>query len=263
MCPFSRFIPLLALLLIGVSCSTTPTGRKQLNLVNDGQISELGAQSFEQLKKEKPISKDQKLIAPVQCITKRLLTVMGEDPAAWEVLVFVDDSPNAFALPGRKLGVHTGMMKLVKNQDQLAAVLGHEIGHVLAHHGAERMSQGMLTQVGLQAADLVLGQDSQKNQLIMGALGLGAQFGILLPYGRKQESEADTLGVRYMAKAGFDPAQSVELWRLMAQASGGQSSPEFMSTHPSNETRIKDLSSLVPQHLPVYQAVADKPHCGI
>lgn len=248
--------------LLFIACSTTPTGRKQLNLVNDGQMSQLGAQSFEQMKKEKPISKDAKQNALVQCITSRLLVAMGETPGAWEILVFVDDTPNAFALPGKKMGVHTGMIKLAQNQDQLAAVIGHEIGHVLAHHGAERMSQGLLTQVGLQAADLALGKDNQKNQLILGALGLGAQFGVLLPYGRKQESEADDLGVRYMAKAGFDPAQAVELWRLMSRNSGGKSSPEFLSTHPSNETRIKDLSQQVPQHRPVYEAVADKPRCG-
>lgn len=249
-------------LIVATSCSTTPTGRSQLNLIGDGQMASLGDQSFEQLKKEKPISKDPVQNKLVQCVTYRLLENMGQNPKEWEVLIFVDESPNAFALPGKNVGVHTGMLALVQNQDQLAAVLGHEIGHVLADHGNERMSQGLIAQAGLMAADIVLGENSKKNQMILAALGLGAQYGVLLPYGRKQETEADQLGVEYMAKSGFNPQQSVELWKLMSAKAGGKSPPEFLSTHPSNATRIKELGQLAPRYQKVYEAVPNKPQCG-
>lgn len=241
------------------SCSTTPTGRKQLTLVSSSQMSQLGAQSFSQLKQQKPLSNNSTQVRMVRCITDRLLIAMGESPQAWEIQVFVDESPNAFALPGKKMGVHTGMISLVKNQSQLAAVIGHEIGHVLARHGNERMSQGMLAQAGMTAAQLALGSNQTQDRMILGALGLGAQFGVLLPFSRKQETEADRLGLKYMAEAGFDPRQAAELWRLMAQ--GGGSQPEFLSTHPSPQSRISDLSARAPNHMAAYNSVSNKPNC--
>lgn len=258
---FMNFLFSLLAVVTAAACSTTPTGRAQLNFESDEKMASLGQQSFDVMKKEKPISHEKAENSLLKCVTDRLLAVMGENPSEWEVLVFKDDTANAFALPGKKVGVHTGMLKLVQNQSQLAAVVGHEIGHVLAKHGAERMSQALVAQIGMQAANMALGEDSQTNQLILGALGVGAQFGILLPYGRKQESESDELGVRYMARAGFDPAQAVELWKLMGQ-SGGKGPPEFLSTHPSNATRIKEISELMPEYRPVYEAVSDKPRCG-
>lgn len=245
-----------------VSCSSTPTGRSQLTLISSSQMDSMGEQSFEELKKKGNVSKDPKQNTYVQCITNALLQAMGENPSSWEVLVFNDDSPNAFALPGKNVGVHTGMIKLAQNQHQLAAVVGHEIGHVLAEHGNERVSQNLVAQAGLQAADIFLGGDSQKDQLILGALGVGAQFGVLLPFSRKQESEADHLGLEYMAKAGFDPRQASELWQQMKQKAGG-SPPEFLSTHPSPQSRIEDLSQRAPEYMPVYEAVASKPQCKI
>ncbi|HAG92265.1 MAG TPA: peptidase, partial [Bdellovibrionales bacterium] len=195
----------------------------------------------------------------VKCVTTALLKAMGENPSEWEIKVFKDPTPNAFALPGKNVGVHTGMMSLVANQDQLAAVIGHEIGHVLAHHGNERVSQGMLTQAGLQVADAVLGKNSKNDKYLMAALGMGAQVGILLPFSRKQETEADRLGLEYMAKAGFDPRQAPELWKLM-KAKGGGGGPEFLSTHPSSDSRIADLSERAPGLMPAYES-SQKAHC--
>jgi len=230
-----------------------------VRLVDEGQMAKMGDDSFTELKKKSVTSSDIQENKKVRCVTDALLVAMGENPKDWEIKVFKDASPNAFALPGNNMGIHTGMLALVKNQHQLAAVIGHEIGHVLAHHGNERVSQGMLTQMGLQVADLMLGRDSKKDQYLMAALGLGAQFGVLLPFSRKHETEADRLGVEYMAKAGFDPRQAPELWKLM-KGKGGGGTPEFMSTHPSPDSRIADLSELAPQMMGFYES-SSKPDC--
>ncbi len=242
------------------SCARTPTGRRQLKLMGNSQMSKMGDQSFIQLKKKSKLSTNSSDKRYVKCVTNRLLIAMNMNPSDWEVQVFLDDSPNAFALPGNNVGVHTGMIKLAQNQDQLAAVIGHEIGHVLANHGNERVSQNMIVQGGLMATQIALGNDSQTDGLIVGALGIGAQFGVLLPFSRKQESEADELGVRYMAAAGFDPRQAPKLWEVM-KGSGADGQPEFMSTHPSPDTRIKKLSDLAPKYLSTYQSVVNKPQC--
>lgn len=254
---FSYFI----LCLFLFACSTSPTGRSQLTLMPSDQMSQMGDTAFQEMKKTQPVSNDSQKVQYVKCVTNRLLQAMGENPSEWEIKVFKDDSPNAFALPGKNIGVHTGMLDLVNNQHQLAAVIGHEIGHVIADHGNERVSQNLVAQAGLTAADIALGRDSKNDQIIMAALGLGAQYGVLLPFSRKQESEADHLGLEYMAKAGFDPREAAELWKLMKQKAGG-SPPEFLSTHPSPASRIQELSQLAPKYMQTYQAVENKPQCG-
>lgn len=259
-----HLIPLMAfafILMVTNSCSTSPSGRKQLILLPSSQINQLGASSFAQLQQQKKLTEDSKSVNYVTCITHHLLIAMGEKPQSWQIGVFNDDSPNAFALPGNKMGIHTGMLKLAKNQDQIAAVIGHEIGHVLSQHGNERMSQNLVTQLGIQATAISLGRDRVQDQLILGALGIGVQLGVLLPFSRTHEREADRLGLQYMAAAGFDPRQAAELWRLMSVAAGGKSAPEFLSTHPSSESRIKDLEQRAQSHMPVYLAVARKPSC--
>ena len=223
------------------SCSTSPMGRKQLLLFPESKMNEMGSASFAELRTKTPVIEDQSTHAYIKCITDRLLVAMDQKPTEWQIEVFQDKTANAFALPGKKMGIHTGMIDLSKNQDQLAAVIGHEIGHVLAQHSNERMSQGTLAQVGLQAGAIALGSDSQTDGLILGALGLGVQYGVMLPFSRKHEIEADRLGQMYMAQAGFDPYQAAELWKLMSKGSK-KSTPEFLSTHPSPESRIDDLT---------------------
>ncbi|MEZ4870692.1 MAG: M48 family metallopeptidase [Bdellovibrionales bacterium] len=236
-------------------------GRNQLLLVDSRQMDQLGAQSFQEMKKQSKIDNSRSANAYVRCIADQLLYAVGENPQSWEVKVFVDDSLNAFALPGRKIGVHTGMLNFAKSQHQLAAVIGHEIGHVKAQHGNERVSQTMVTQLGLQATEIYLGkEDRQKNNLILAGLGLGAQFGVLLPFSRKHEVEADLLGVEYMSKAGFDPNGAVELWENM-QKSSKSSVPEFFSTHPSNRSRILALQKEIKKYQPIYLAINEKPNC--
>ncbi|AXY02986.1 M48 family peptidase [Vibrio alfacsensis] len=245
------------------ACSSSPTGRNQILMFSDSEMSSLGAKSFEQMKKEIPISKNKKTNAYVQCVAKHITDTIPPQPGftEWEVVVFDSDQVNAFALPGGKIGVYTGLLKVAKNQDQLATVIGHEVAHVLADHSNERLSQSQLANAGLSLANVALGASEYKEyqQVTMSALGLGVQYGVILPYGRTQESEADIVGLKYMAKAGFNPNQSVDLWQNMGKASGGSQPPEFFSTHPSHSTRIKDLQATI-NTLPAYNVKA--PKCG-
>ncbi len=233
-------------------------------MMPETQIDNMGLQAFETLKKEKPISRNAQYNRLTNCIAQAITREIGG--GQWEVVVFNDKSPNAFALPGNKIGVHTGLITLVANQDQLAAVIGHEVGHVLAKHSNERASQEMAMNQGLAVVQAMAGAPtSALGQLGFGLLGVGAQYGILMPYGRTQESEADTIGVDLMAKAGFDPRQSIDLWLRMEQASQGRQPVEFMSTHPSHATRIQDLEQHMPQAMGYYQqahAMGKQPRCS-
>lgn len=250
------------LFLLLAACQTSPTGRKQLAFVSTSQMNEMGTQAFAEMKAKQPIEASSAENRYVRCVANGITAVLPEK-REWEVVLFKDDSANAFALPGGKIGVHTGLLKVAKNQDQLATVIGHEIAHVLAEHGKERVSEQMAAQGGLSILGSVIGnpQDPRYN-LLMGALGLGAQFGVLLPHSRDQESEADILGLEFMAKAGFDPRQSVELWKNMAAAGGGQP-PEFLSTHPSHGTRIKNLERGIPSALEQKEKSGKEPRCSV
>ncbi len=243
-----------------LSCTTSPEGRKQLQLIPDDQMDVMGAQSFEQIKQQTPITKDQNIQQYISCIANKIIPQVAQkpDPKQWEVLVFEDEQANAFALPGYKIGVYTGLLKYAKNQDQVAAVMGHEVAHVIAKHGNERVSNQMATEAGLTIATVILGGGTQdeNSALILAGLGLGAQYGIILPFSRSHESEADLIGLDLMAKAGFDPAQSVPLWQNMSQS--GAAPPEFMSTHPSSDTRIKQLQERIPEANIAYQEAVKK-----
>ncbi|MGF1719233.1 M48 family metallopeptidase [Vibrio kyushuensis] len=245
------------------ACSSSPTGRNQLILFSDDEMSSLGGQSFEQMKKEQPISMDKAVNSYVQCVADSVLKHVPNQPSfdSWEVVVFDSDQVNAFALPGGKIGVYTGLLNVASNQDQLATVIGHEIAHVLADHSNERLSQSQLANAGLQVTSIALGSSeySEYKSMTMAALGVGVQYGVILPYGRTQESEADIVGLEFMANAGFDPNQSVDLWKNMAKASGGAQPPELLSTHPSHDTRINDLKAKIAT-LPQYTGT--KPKCS-
>jgi predicted Zn-dependent protease len=243
------------------ACAVSPTGRKQLVFMPDAQINQMGLQAFDSIKQEKPVSNNARYVQVANCITQALTRETG---GAWEVVVFDDPSPNAFALPGNKIGVHTGMIQLVDNQDQLAAVIGHEIGHVLAKHSNERVSQEMAVSQGMALIQAVTAPQTALGQTAIGLLGVGAQYGVLMPYSRTHESEADIIGVDLMAKAGFDPRQSISLWQKMDQASQGQSI-EFLSTHPSHSTRIQDLNQHMPNAMGLFQqarSMGKQPRCN-
>lgn len=245
------------------ACAVSPTGRKQLVFMPDEQINQMGLQAFNTLKQEKPISNNDRYVQVSRCIAQALAREAGG--GNWEVVVFQDPSPNAFALPGNKIGVHTGMIELVENQDQLAAVIGHEIGHVQARHSNERVSQEMAVNQGLALIQAVSAPQTALGQTAIGLLGVGAQYGVLMPYSRTHESEADIIGVDLMAKAGFDPRQSIALWQKMDQAAKGQQPIEFMSTHPSHSTRIQDLNQHMPNAMGLFQqaqSMGKQPHCN-
>lgn len=226
-------------------CKTSPTGRTQIALYSDQQMSEMGTASFADMKKNQPFNKNPKTNAYVNCIAEKVIAVLPNEYASqnWEVVVFEDDSANAFALPGGYIGVHTGLLKIATNQDQVATVLGHEVGHVIAEHSNERVSQSSLLSTGMQLGSVALemGNVQYRNEIMQG-LGLGAQYGVILPFSRSHESEADTIGLDLMAKAGFNPKESVTLWENMSTAGSG-ATPEFLSTHPAPTSRINNLQS--------------------
>lgn len=247
--------------LILSACQSSPTGRKQLALIPDSQMDQMGQQAFAEMKQKEPISRDPAINAYVSCVANAITGALP-NKRAWEVVVFEKaDTVNAFALPGGKIGVYTGMLKVAKNSAQLAAVVGHEVAHVLAEHGQERASEMLAAQGGLQVASLILAKKGDSRRaLLLGALGLGAQVGVLLPHSRDQESEADIVGLDLMAKAGFDPQQAPELWRNMS-ANGGKQGPEFLSTHPAHGTRIQQLEANIPKAMPLFQQAPNKPDC--
>ena len=224
-------------------CATSPTGRDQLTLFSPAAMQDLGATAFEEIKAETPAA-GAFLTRYVECVARPLVDVLPDgESQGWEIRVFDRDEANAFALPGGKIGVYKGLLDVTETQDQLATVIGHEIGHVLARHGNERMSSQVMVQTGMAAAAaLTKSRESRERQTLMAALGLGTQVGILLPYSRSHETEADLMGLDLMARAGFDPRESVALWRNMARIGDGQPI-EFLSTHPGHETRIRTLQA--------------------
>lgn len=214
-------------------------GRSQLLLVDDAALTQAAAQAWQQSLKTQRVSRDPRANARVRAVGSRIVQAAGLDNRPWEYVVFDDPQVNAFVLPGGRMGVNTGLLNLVQNDDQLAAVIGHEVGHTIAHHAAERYSQTAAAQLALIGAQGALGSGSA-GQAVAAYGGAGAQLGFLLPFSRRHELEADRLGVDLMQRAGYDPRQAVALWRRMAaQAQRGQ--PEFASTHPSDATRVKAL----------------------
>jgi predicted Zn-dependent protease len=256
-------------LLAGCATTTSPTGRTQVvGGVSEEQLAQLGAQAFAETKAKTPQSTDGRQSAYVRCVVQRVVEQLPPDwqNIGWETAVFVDDSPNAFALPGGKVGVNTGIFTVAKNQDQLAAVVAHEVGHVYSHHHNERITKQMGTQGALQVLGALAGArygEGAANAVVEGG-SIAAQAGFLLPNSRTQETEADVVGQQLMARAGFDPRQAVNLWQNMIAASRSHP-PEWLSTHPNPETRIQELSSRAASLVPVYEqarASGHTPKCG-
>jgi predicted Zn-dependent protease len=249
--------------LVGVfvtACATSPEGRKQLMLLPESQMDAMGVQAFTDMKQKDPIDTNASDNAFVKCVANAITDALPQKQA-WEVVVFQNDQVNAFALPGGKIGVLSGLLKVTANADQLGAVLGHEVGHVLAKHGAERASAQLLEQGGASVLGSILAAPgTTKYQLLMAGMGLGTQYGIAMPHSRTQETEADRIGLELMAKAGFDPLQAVELWKNMDRA-GGAAPPEWLSDHPSNANRIADLQSRMPAAQKIASGVPHKTSC--
>lgn len=260
---YKYLIPVILSLFL-LSCAKSPTGRNTIKLFSTQQLNQMGEQAFTSLKEQSTISTKPVHNDYVQCVAEHIIAQVPKKtfPGEWEVVVFEDDQINAFALPGGKIGVYTGLLKVAENQHQLAAVIGHEVGHVIAEHGNERMSSSTIVGVGMEVTSQVLGANQvAHNREIMAAIGLGVQVGFQLPFSRTHESEADLLGLNLMARAGFDPKQSVNLWENMAKASGGERQLEFLSTHPAPDTRIKKLQKNMNNASVLYRAAPVKPQC--
>jgi predicted Zn-dependent protease len=248
-------------LVVLAGCTTAPiTGRHELNLVSEGQEMQLGLSSFDQLKSQTPINHDPAVNALVQRVGKRVAAVAGKDlpNAQWEFVVFESQEANAFCLPGGKVGVYTGILPITKDDAGLATVLGHEIGHAVAHHGAERMSEALLMQAGQEiVGSAVSSADPRLQSATLLAYGIGAKVGRELPHSRKQESEADHIGLVYMARAGYDPASAVAFWQRFAdfnRRQGANNTPTFLRTHPLDDVRIANLKQWLPEAQSEYKA---------
>lgn len=247
---------LLALVVAG--CQNVPvTGRKQLQMVSEQQEMRMGLTSFKEILEKEKLSHDPVVNERVQRVGARIAAATGRSDYAWEFKVIDNDKvQNAFCLPGGKVAVYTGLLPIVQDDAGLAAVIGHEVAHAIARHGGERLSQEMLV-AGLTVATVVATSDSKNRNLYAGLLGAGAAVGFLLPYSRLHESEADRMGLIYMAKAGYDPRAALGLWQRMAEAGKGKAKPpEFLSTHPTDETRIREIQRWLPEALNYYRPPA-------
>lgn len=263
---FKKFL-VASCLFVAVGCSTVPiTGRRQLSLVSDAEINTLAAQQYREVIGQSKLSTNSTQTAMVRRVGQRIQQAVetyfrqqnAQDQLtgyAWEFNLIQDDAQqNAWAMPGGKTAVYTGILPITQDENGLAVVMAHEIAHAVAKHGSERMSQGLVQQLGGQALGAALSTNSATTQQVaLQAFGVGSQLG-MLRYGRNQESEADRLGLIFMAMAGYNPDGAVGFWQRMAARSNGASPPEFLSTHPSNETRINDIQSLLPEARKYYQA---------
>ena len=257
-------LTLLILLFIN-SCSTVPlTGRKQVHLLPESQMVAMSLTNYDEFIKSHTLSKDTAKTAMVKRAGKNIsvavasfLKSKGKESLvkdyAWEFNLVEENVPNAWCMPGGKVVVYSGILPFTKDETGLAVVMGHEIAHAVARHGNERMSQGLLVQFGGMALDVALQDKPEETKaLFMQAYGVGAQVGVLLPYSRLHESEADKLGLVFMAMAGYDPHEAIKFWERMAKA-GGQKPPEILSTHPADETRIADLKAYLPEAMKYYK----------
>lgn len=257
---FLRYCIILCAAISLAACSTVPiTGRSQLNLIPGQSMLSMSLQQYDQFLKEHKVSGNREQTASVKRVGARIQGAVERyfessglrgqlADYKWEFNLVDDPQVNAWCMPGGKVVVYTGLMPVAKDDAGLAVVMGHEIAHAIAEHGNERMSQGLLTQLGGVALSTALStKTTETQQLWMSVYGVGAQYGAILPYGRMQESEADQLGLVFMTMAGYDPNVAISFWERMSAQKGGQAPPEFLSTHPSDTTRIANIRRLIPE----------------
>ncbi len=260
-----RLIRLTTILVVLIlpGCETVPeTGRPQLLLISPDQETQLGLTEFERLKSSTPVSEDAELNAMLQSVGQRVAAVAPLPNARWEFVLFDDpNTANAFCLPGGKVGIYTGILPVTKDENGLATVIGHEVAHAVARHGGERVSQALILQMGGEALESALStQPAQTRSLVLQGYGLGSKVGVILPYSRAHELEADELGLLYMARAGYDPRSAVDFWQRFSAYTRekGGAPPEFLSTHPIDTRRIAQIEALMPKALAEYQKAGGK-----
>ena len=262
---FTVSLVILALSLLS-SCATVPiTGRKQLSIIPASEMLSMSYQEYGEFLKSNKLSTNRAQIALVKRVGGRIQAAVEKYFAQnnmsdrlkdyrWDFNLVENKEANAWCMPGGKVVVYTGILPTTKSEEGLAVVMGHEIAHAIAEHGSERMSQGLIAQMGGMALDQAMTTSpAQTKQLWMSVYGAGVQYGALLPYSRVQESEADHLGLIFMAIAGYDPREAVTFWERMAKSKDGKTALEFLSTHPSDETRIRQIKELLPEALSYYK----------
>jgi predicted Zn-dependent protease len=249
-----------------LSCTTVPiTGRSQLNLVSDTTMLSMSFQQYAEFIKTHELNTDQEQINRVQRVGERIRNAVEHYMAAhhmadelkdyrWEFNLIESDEQNAWAMPGGKVVIYSGILPVTRDDAGLAVVMGHEIAHVVAKHGNERMSHGLVTQMGGIALSTALSRKPQATRdLWLNVFGISSQVGFLLPYSRIQETEADRLGLQFMALAGYNPLEALYFWERMHREQSGQAPPELLSTHPSDTTRIQNIRAMIPEVMPYYQ----------
>ncbi len=237
-----------------IACSKTPyTNRKQVVMFSPAQELQMGYQSAQKILKAERISNDRRINALVQRVGQKIARAAAQPGYKWQFFVIEKDMLNAFCLPGGKVFVYTGLFKAVQNEDQLAVVIGHEVAHAIARHGAERMSMIQLGRMGKEIASQTIG-GGKYAQVINQAYGAGETYGMVLPFSRKFEYEADEIGLYLMTKAGYNPREAVKFWDNMRRLKAGtRNPPEFLSTHPADVNRIRKIQSLIPKALQHYK----------
>ena len=251
---------IIVILFLSLSCTTVPiTGRQQFSILPNSAMISMSLQQYNEFLKNNKISSNQEQTQMVKKVGRKIQMAVEQyftdknmsytlRDYKWEFNLIESEEKNAWAMPGGKVVVYEGILPITKDEAGLAVVMGHEIAHAIAKHGNERMSQGLIAQMGGMALSKALAEKPEKTrQLWMTVFGVGAQYGVMLPFSRLQESEADHLGLVFMAIAGYDPNEAVEVWKRMAEMKEGQAPPEFLSTHPSDETRIRKIKETIPK----------------
>jgi len=257
-----KFLFIILTILITSACATTPvSNRSALILIPQSQEISLGKQSYDQILKKEKESEDANLTQIVSRVGQRIVAVSDMPKLDWEFKLIESDTKNAFALPGGKVAIYTGLLSVAKNEAGLATIMSHEIAHVIARHGAQRMTQQMLLQGAMLGAGLSMKNNTQRN-IILSALGVGVLYGFTLPFSRSHESEADQIGLLYMARAGYDPNESLQFWQRFSTVKDGKAPPEWASTHPADTTRMQGLRSYLSRAKYDYQNVKLKHGLG-
>lgn len=256
----------LAGLLLVAACATVPiTGRRQLSIIPDSQMNAMSFQQYDEVMAQSRLSTDPEATAMVQGVGRRIQGAVEAyfrqeglsshlEGYAWEFNLIDSEQVNAWCMPGGKVAFYTGILPVCQNEAGVAVVMGHEVAHAIAEHGSERMSQGLMMQLGGMAlSEAINSKPAETQALYMTAFAIGAQYGAMLPFSRQQESEADRMGLIFMALAGYDPRIAPSFWQRMSAQGDGAAPPEFMSTHPSDETRIRKLNEHMPEAMKYYE----------